>query len=104
MFTPIAMLTPSVQDQVLESLDVPAEWEATWDIGLTDIGDSFPTRPIWGRVPVEGRWPAAFPLGHRDDPRPWRHETTAPDGYTAPSRDAVDLRSIGVRTRGDPFR
>jgi len=104
MFTPITLLSPSLQREVLASLDVPAEWEATWDIGLADVGDSFPVRPLWGRVPVDGRWPAAFPLGHREDPRPWRQESEAPDGHTAPHRSSVELHSIGIRVAGDTGR
>lgn len=86
MFTPITQLSPDVQAEVLASLDVPAEWETTWDIGLTDPGDSFAHRPLWGRVQVQGRWPAAFPLGHRDDPRSWRGEWQVPGGYRCPHR------------------
>lgn len=98
MFTPIDLLSRPVQQLVLESLDVPAEWETTWDIGLTDVGDSYPVRPLWGRVPVDGRWPAAFPLGHRQDPRPWRQQADAPDGHVAPHRALFDLDSIGIRS------
>ncbi len=100
MFTPIDQLNEAVQARVLASLDVTAEWEATWDIGLTDPGDSYPTKPLWGRVQVDGRWPAAFPLGHHADPRPWRETCEAPSGYTCPHALSVDLATVGVRPAG----
>ena len=100
MFTSIFLLSPKLQAEVLESLDVPAEWEATWDIGLTDVGDSFRLRPLWGRVPVDGRWPAAFPLGHRDDPRPWLQDFEVPDGHTAPHGSVLDIRTLGIGVKG----
>lgn len=100
MFTPISQLSALAQAQTLASLDVPAEWETTWDIGLTDTGDSFSVRPLWGRVQVEGRWPAAFPLGHHEDPRPWREAHGVPGGYSCPHRSFVDLEAEGRRPAG----
>lgn len=102
MFTPITELSEAVQAKVLASLDVISEWEATWDIGLTDPGDSYPAKPLWGHVQVEGRWPAAFPLGHHADPRPWRETCDVPSGYRCPHAQAVDLAAIGVRPAGKP--
>lgn len=100
MFTPITQLSPRVQREVLTSLDVPEEWESTWDIGLTDVGDSFSVRPLWGHVQVEGRWPAAFPLGHRVDPRPWRESSRVPGGHTCPHRPSFGLDAVGVHRIG----
>ncbi len=99
MFTPITQLSEELQREVLASLDVPEEWEATWDIGLTEVGDSFPVRPLWGHVQVEGRWPAAFPLGHRNDPRPWRGNWDAPSGHTCPHRASFHLEVVGGHRR-----
>ena len=68
MFTPIDDLPAEEKVNVLASLDAIEEWEATWDVGLADISDSFPTKPRWGTRAVHGRWPLAFPLGHRGAP------------------------------------
>lgn len=100
MFTPIDQLSEAVQARVLVSLDSTAEWEATWDIGLTDPGDTYPTKPLWGRVQVDGRWPAAFPLGHHADPRPWRETCDAPTGHSCPYALSVDLEEVGVKRVG----
>ena len=96
MFTPIVDLDGDLQAEVLGSLDIPAEWEATWDVGLTDPGDTYGVRPLWGRFLVEGRWPAAFALGHRGDPRPWRIECHVAGGHGCPHPASVDLRTVGV--------
>jgi hypothetical protein len=80
MFTPIEDLPDEQQTEVLASLDAAPEWEATWDIGLTDEGDSFPVAPKWGARPVGVGWPAAFPLGRNHQIRPWRQASDAKAG------------------------
>jgi hypothetical protein len=82
VFTPIEDLSEDEQAHVLVSLDAVDEWEATWDIGLVDYGDSFPTMPRWGAWEVGGRWPAAFPLGRNHQIRPWRQISDAGRGYS----------------------
>jgi hypothetical protein len=84
VFTPIDDLPTDLQVAVLHSLGAPADWEWTWDIGLTDFGDSFAVAPLWGRCPVAGRWPAAFPIGHSDGNRPWRSNCRSPGGHQNP--------------------
>ena len=65
VFTPISDLSSDLQPAVLLSLDAPPEWEATWDMGLTDPVDAFEIAPRWSRTVVERRWPAAFPTNQR---------------------------------------
>lgn len=106
MFTPMEQLADDDRRLVLESLDAPAEWESTWDLGLTDPGDSFAVRPRWGRFQVLGRWPAGFPLGRHRDPRPWRSDCAAPGGHrhAPPDVPPIYLESLGAIPHATPRR
>lgn len=84
MFTPLSELSPAEQSAVLGSLGAPEAWTANWDIGLTDSGDSFSRAPLWGRVPVGGRWPAAFPRSNHNDQCPWRSDWHVHFGHVHP--------------------
>jgi hypothetical protein len=87
MFTPIDTLPTDQQVAVLHSLDAPSDWEQTWDIGLTDPDDSYAIAPLWGRRPVDGRWPAAFPTNHS-------HNGDRPGEETAKSPADIGTDSI----------
>ncbi|HET6875156.1 MAG TPA: hypothetical protein VFH70_10275 [Acidimicrobiales bacterium] len=84
MFTPIDHLPTDQQIAVLHALDAPAEWELTWDIGLTDAEDAYSIAPLWGRGPVDGRWPAAFPINRSNGIRPWRMDNRVHYGHRCP--------------------
>jgi hypothetical protein len=85
VFTPLENLPTDQQIAVLHSLDAPSEWEATWDIGLTDPGDAYSIAPLWGRAPVLGRFPAAFPSKHSNGDQPWRQDSRVPFGHRYPT-------------------
>jgi len=113
VFTPITELAPDEQSAVLRSLDAPETWTATWDIGLTDPGDSFSRAPLWGRTPVGGRWPTAFPKSHHNGQCPWRNDCRVPFGHLHPSGSALQadgstgrspgsLRKLQTQTQASP--
>jgi hypothetical protein len=89
MFTPIRSLPQEVQADLLASLGVTEAWEATWDIGLTDFGDSYAIAPMWGRRPVDGRWPAAFPKPKHTGAYPWRTVWHTNFGHVHPNGHPV---------------
>lgn len=98
MFTPLSELLPEEQSAVLRSLDAPEAWTATWEIGLTDPGDSFSRAPLWGRTPVGGRWPAAFPKCNHSGQFPWRTDWHVPFGHVHPNGTASPgTSSLGRR-------
>ena len=105
MFTSIEDLPFGQQTEVLASLDAVQEWEATWDIGLADHGDTFPVMPKWGVGEVAGRWPVVFALGRDHQRRPWRQISDAHPGYGCPrSAMAVSVEQIGGRDRPNAGR
>jgi hypothetical protein len=99
MFTPITELSESDQAEVLASLDASPKWVATWDIGLADHGDSFSVLPRWGQWDVEGRRPAAFPLGRNQAFRPWRYVSDAKPGHSCPASTISGLDTSGWTLR-----
>lgn len=101
MFTPLSELPPDEQRAVLRSLDAPETWTATWDIGLTDPGDAFSKAPLWGRTPVGGRWPTAFPKSNHNGQRPWRTDWHVPFGHVHPNGSVSRFKSSTDR-RGAP--
>lgn len=110
MFTPLSELPPDEQSEVLRSLDAPEAWTVTWDIGLTDPGDSFSRAPLWGRTQVAGRWPTAFPRSNHNGQGPWRTDWHVPFGHVHPSGSAsprsgsVSRRPGGVAVLEPPGR
>lgn len=94
MFTPMEELSPEQQVATLRSLDALEAWGSTWDIGLTDPGDSFGIAPLWGHQPVNGRWPAAFPRSRHSASLPWRAACRIPYGHVHP----VSSTESGSRT------
>ncbi|HET7523010.1 MAG TPA: hypothetical protein VFJ79_02585, partial [Acidimicrobiales bacterium] len=63
-------------------------------------GDSFSRAPLWGRAPVGGRWPTAFPKSNRSGQRPWRNDWHVPFGHVHPSGSASRRNSSLNREAG----